>query len=166
LFRERRGRSLAVGVVVTFLLVLIFSLAFGWINPIASVAALFLAGLAGGYVAGPGARRGASAALAGALMGGALAVTGLMAIITSGIYDLPLIPKNPTTLELAELVAATLLPALFFAALGGIAGGSLRERRERAVPPPPFAAVSRCPHCGAQLPTEAVYCPQCGVRRL
>jgi len=164
--RAQRGASLAAGAVVTFLLVLFFSLAFGWVNPLASVAALFLAGLLGGYVTGPGARRGATAAFIGALVGGALAVAGLIVIITSGIYPLPFVPENPSALEVAGLVAAAVLPALFFATVGGMIGGILRERRERALAPPSSLAVTRCEHCGAPLPSEAVYCPQCGVRRL
>ena len=64
-------------------------------------------------------------------------------------------------LLVSMVIALITLLVLFIAALGeGLANGNLNS-----APRPPLHVMppAICPHCGAQVPTRAKACPECGA---
>jgi len=165
---ERRGNvSLIVGLLVS---VTIGTLALIIAEDIADIG-IALGAFLGGLIAG----RFTVKPLNGGSRGAAVGVLSLLLyyfFIVPALYMARLItiPEvEPSTLELIVAWIVTILELVGVGFVGGVAGYYTTIGVKPAMKPTPEAkptipSLSRCPRCGASLPVDAIYCPQCGFK--
>ncbi|MEM2739830.1 MAG: zinc-ribbon domain-containing protein [Candidatus Bathyarchaeia archaeon] len=74
-----------------------------------------------------------------------------------------------STLDLMVAWIITILELVGVGFVGGIAGYYMTAGVKPVAKPSPevkpiVPSLSRCPRCGAPLPVDAIYCPQCGLK--
>jgi ribosomal protein L40E len=113
--------------------------------------------------------------LSGGSRGAAVGVLSLLLyyfFIVPMLYMARLITIPEVEPSASEIVVAwiiTILELVGVGFVGGIAGYYMTASAKPTAKQPPEAkptipSLSRCPRCGATLPVEAIYCPQCGLK--
>lgn len=167
LFERRGNTSLIVGLLVS---VTIGTIALIIAEDVADIG-IALGAFLGGLIAG----RFTVKPLSGGSRGAAVGVLSLLLyyfFIVPALYMARLItiPEvEPSTFELVIAWIMIILELVGVGFVGGVAGYYTTVGVKPAMKPTPEAkptipSLSRCPRCGASLPVDAIYCPQCGLK--